>query len=528
MSVADEEKRRWLPLYVEAPRDWASHPRKRMLMTPMLVFFGGLFAYAIPTLVAAFFHVIFFHPPVSQQWTPLAATNPAAKLGVGSPEASAVRGRQVFVANGCVYCHSGYSRPQDTREGLFYLYTRTSLPGDFATSDESPNVFGTARIGPDLSNESGFHPDDWQFAHYSDPRYVDPDSIMPRWIFLSDQEVKDLTFFMQTRGGKSGLVRYAGQLYMKRLFLKAANLPAPPEGFEAEKKTLRDAALEASNAPAAPDGDVDGLGWPDPINLNHVDRGYWTMSNPMPVTTENLLRGRTIFQERCIGCHGRGGAAVSEAARFMLPQPINFTGADDAVGGADTSPGDYYYRVLRGINGTAMENFGTRLRVDDIWKVVLFLKTIPNGGLEPDKVPTPDMYIQWQPPPDFLEYVGKHPVLDNKDLLENDRASDVASAAAAGTPVPPEASGEASETGLITADPFMQEARRGLAGLNDNDKFTLPGYGEVSLSAAARDIKTIYDSLLDAQYASYGQRGGEPAATDAQKAALPDFREEWR
>jgi hypothetical protein len=42
-----------------------------------------------------------------------------------------------------------------------------------------------------------------------------------------------------------------------------------------------------------------------------------------------------------------------------------------------------------------MENFGTRLSVDEIWKVVLFLKTIANGGLTAE-VPTPDMYVQWK------------------------------------------------------------------------------------------------------------------------------------
>jgi len=113
--------------------------------------------------------------------------------------------------------------------------------------------------------------------------------------------------------------------------------------------------------------------------------------------------------------------------------PIHFVIPDDAVGGNDTSPGDYYYRVLRGINGTAMENFGTRLRVDDIWRVVMFLKTIPNGGLDSDKLPTADLYIQWKPPDTLLQYIAKHPILDNRDYLEFTAASNVASAAAAGT-----------------------------------------------------------------------------------------------
>lgn len=479
------EDDRWVPTYEAHPKRWAAHPRKKMLMTPALIFFGGIFAYAIPTLVAGFFHIMFFHPPVSQEWSPLAA--------------NAVAGRKLFMNNNCEVCHSGYTRPQDVREGLYYLYPRISLPGDFVTSDESPNNFGTARIGPDLSQEAGWHPDDWEFAHFADPRFVDPDSIMPRFDWLTDKEVSDLSLYLQMRSGKSGLIRYAGQQYMKQLFLAANNASPPPSYSVAKKKTLADVALEASNAPSPPNGGYDGLTFPDPINLNHVDRGYWLMSNPLPATKDNLMRGRFVFQERCIGCHDRGGGAVSEAAKFMSPMPIHFTSPVDAVGGNDTSPGDYYYRVLRGVNGTAMENFGTRLRVDDIWKVVLFLKTIPNGGLDENKVPTPDIYIQWKPNPTLLAYVKKHPIIDNKDFITT-----------------------------ATADPFALEAQRDLAGLNDKDHFKLPGYGEVSLAAAARDIRTIYEGMLNKAWVDYKTRGGTPTPPASQKDSLPDLTEQQR
>jgi cytochrome c oxidase cbb3-type subunit 2 len=511
--MAENEETRWVPTYEPSPKRWLPHPRKKMLMTPMLIVLGGLFAYAIPTLVGAFFHVMFFHPPVSQEWAPV--------------QASAIEGRAIFLANGCVYCHSGYTRPQDVREGLYYLYPRISLPGDFATSDSSPNTFGTARIGPDLSQEAGWHPDDWEFAHFADPRFVDPDSIMPDFSWFTDREAESLTLYLQTRSGKSGLVRYAGQLYMKRLFMAANNAPAPPKFSVGVKRTMKDAALEASNAPSPPTGGYDGLDFPDPINLLHVDRGYWLMTNPLPITTDNLLRGRMVFQQRCIGCHDRGGGAVGEAAKFMSPMPIHFVIPDDAVGGNDTSPGDYYYRVLRGINGTAMENFGTRLRVDDIWRVVMFLKTIPNGGLDNRKIPTPDMYIQWHAPDTLLQYIAKHPILENKDFLEFNAASNVASAAAAGTSTPPPPPGSAATAQTIN-DPFILEARRNMAGLNDKDSFMLPGYGEVSLAAAARDIRAIYQDLLDKGWADYQARGGEPVPDASQKDSLPDLTGELR
>jgi cytochrome c oxidase cbb3-type subunit II len=483
--MSDEE--RWVPQYEAHPKDWGLSPRKRMLMTPMLVVFGALFAYAIPTLIAGFFHVMFFHPPVSNEWSPLVA--------------NAFEGRKVFMANGCLYCHSGYTRPQDVREGLYYLYPRVSLPGDFATSDESPNNFGTARIGPDLSQEGGWHPDDWEFAHFADARFVDPDSIMPRFDWFTETEVQNLTLYLQMRSGKSGLIRYAGQLYMKKVWLAALNSPPPPVGYAALKLTLKDVALEASNAPSPPNGAYRGLGYPDPINLSYVDRGYWLMSNPLPVTTDNLMRGRFVFQERCIGCHGQGGSAVSEAARFLIPAPIDFTKATDASGetGNDTSPGDLYYRVLRGINGSAMENFGTRLRVDDIWKVVMFLKTIPSGGLLPDKVVTPDMYIQWKPNPGVLKFVTFSPP-------ENLQAY----------------------TTTPSTDPFVLEAKRNFPGLEETQTIPLPGFGDVSVANAASGIKALYTQMLDKAWVDYKARGGDPIPPQSQKDALPNLTEELR
>jgi cbb3-type cytochrome c oxidase subunit II len=487
MADQDRDRSKWIGEYEAHPSDWSQHPPKRMLMTPMLIVIGGLFAFAIPTLIAGFFHVMFFHPPVSQEWAPLPG--------------DAIRGRQLFLANGCVYCHSGYTRPQDVRENLFYLYPRVSLPGDFATSDSAPNTFGTARIGPDLSQEAGWHPDDWEFAHFYDPRYVDPDSLMPDFKFLSQREVADLTAFLQTRSGKSGLIRYAGQRYMKKLVLASLALPNPPPSFSGAKKTLADVALEASNAPE-PTGSFDGLDFPDPVSMYIVDRGYWMMSNPLPVTKENLSRGRMIFQERCIGCHGRGGSAISNAAKFMNPTPIDFTSPDDAVNGNDTSPGDYYYRVLRGIQGTAMENFGTRLRVDDIWRVVMFLKTVPNGGLDAKRRPTPEMYLQWVPNPDIKTFVAMNPIEANKDFTDY-RLAD-------------------------SRDPFMQEAMRDLAGMTATSSLEVPNFGTVSLETAAAAIKADYEQMLAKGWTDYEARGGSPIPPPSQRATVPDTREESR
>jgi cbb3-type cytochrome oxidase cytochrome c subunit len=48
-----------------------------------------------------------------------------------------------------------------------------------------PHLFGTRRVGPDLIRESGKRSNDWHAAHFYEPRFVAPYSVMPsyRWFF---------------------------------------------------------------------------------------------------------------------------------------------------------------------------------------------------------------------------------------------------------------------------------------------------------------------------------------------------------
>src|SRR5439155_11472239 len=142
------------------PRGSVRHPQERMLITPLVAGLGGLIAFFVVVFIVVWLPIHTFDPPPSEDWAPLSSV--------------AVKGRDLFAANGCYVCHSGYSRPQDVRASLYFLYPKVSQPGDFFGSDQSPNILGTERTGPDLSQESGWHPDDWQRAHFYDPRFVDP------------------------------------------------------------------------------------------------------------------------------------------------------------------------------------------------------------------------------------------------------------------------------------------------------------------------------------------------------------------
>ena len=433
----------------EAPRGWAPHPSERMLITPLVAALGGLIAFFAVVFVVVWLPINTFDPPASADWTPLSD--------------QARKGRNLFAANGCYVCHSGYSRPQDVREALYFLYPKVSQPGDFFGSDQSPNLLGTERTGPDLSQESGWHPDDWQRAHFYDARFVDPLSLMPPMKSLfSDTQVEQLISYVQQRSGKSGLLRYAGQVYAKHVVLANQGFPEPYSGFQGAHSPIvasNDAGLHPPKTQLE-----------EAPNLAQIDRSYWLAGDPLPVTEGNLLRGKEIFLNRCVGCHGLAGDGKGPGARFMAPPPADFTSADDACCGGDTGPGDFYYRILRGWPGTGMENFGERLSVDDIWRVVLFVKTIPNKTLRPNVVPEPKDYIVWQPSKELLAWVKtRQKLTGNVDFQKQ--------------PV---------------TDPFMQEAMRVLPGLSPSDSLVLnDGKTPLSLTEAATAIKVIYQDLLD-------------------------------
>jgi cytochrome c oxidase cbb3-type subunit 2 len=454
------------------PRGWAPHPRERMLITPLVAGLGGLLAFFTVVFIVVWLPIHTFDPPASGDWAPLSD--------------DAVKGRNLFAQNGCYVCHSGYVRPQDVRESLYFLYPKISQPGDFFGSDQSPNLLGTERTGPDLSQESGWHPDDWQRAHFYDPRFVDPLSLMPPMKSLfSDTQVERLITYVETRSGKSGLLRYAGQLYAKHVVRANQGFAPAPSGFQGAHMPILEGNDKILNPPK------DQL--EEAPNLAQIDRSYWLSANPLPVTEANLLRGKEIFLQKCVGCHGISGDGKGPGASFMSPSPADFTDADDACCGGDTGPGDFYYRILRGWPGTAMENFGERLSVDDIWRVVLFVKTIPNHTLKKNVVPEPKDYIVWQPSKELLAW-----------LQSRQKPTD-----------------NASFTKKPVTDPFMQEAMRVFPGLAPADKFKLnDGKTPLSLDDAAAGIKAVYQDLLDRAWAEARARG-DKLPPDVQKDLAP-------
>jgi len=98
------------------------------------------------------------------------------------------RGRQVYIANGCLYCHSQQVRDAAfTTDVLRGWGDRASVPSDYVY--DRPALLGTMRTGPDLINVGARLPDtEWHLIHLYDPRALVDWSIMPAYPFLFEEK----------------------------------------------------------------------------------------------------------------------------------------------------------------------------------------------------------------------------------------------------------------------------------------------------------------------------------------------------
>ena len=94
-----------------------------------------------------------------------------------------MRGRAVYIANGCVYCHSQQPRDRNLGPDLARGWGRASVPGDYVY--DKPHLLGSMRTGPDLFNIGARQPSkDWHLGHLYQPRAYVKGSIMPSYPFL--------------------------------------------------------------------------------------------------------------------------------------------------------------------------------------------------------------------------------------------------------------------------------------------------------------------------------------------------------
>jgi mono/diheme cytochrome c family protein len=182
--------------------------------------------------------------------------------GRAQEEALVARGREVYVAEGCLHCHSQYVRP-NVRADVERWGPARSLA---ETKAERPPLLGNRRQGPDLATVGARRSGEWQRLHLQDPQALVTGSRMPAYahLFAGDGE----------RG--AALVAYLNSL-----------------GTESAADRWVRAAVWRPEAVAAT-----------------------TMSeNPPPRT------GRELFAQWCAACHGAAGRGDGALATRLSVRP---------------------------------------------------------------------------------------------------------------------------------------------------------------------------------------------------------------
>jgi mono/diheme cytochrome c family protein len=191
------------------------------------------------------------------------------------------RGRDVYVAEGCFYCHTQQVRPLSGDKP----FGRPSAPGDYAY--QTPELLGSERNGPDLSNIGTRQSSSvWQYIHLYEPRAVVPQSIMPAfpWLFRVVDKLppgeKAVPMPPQAAPGGSVIPNDDGKALVAYLLSLKQPVLAP---------------TQPGAPPLGPSGRTAGF-----------DAG----------------KGAALFANNCASCHGAEGKGVPETFPPLAGDPV--------------------------------------------------------------------------------------------------------------------------------------------------------------------------------------------------------------
>jgi len=265
--------------------------------------------------------------------------------------ASEQRGRVIYSREGCAYCHTQqvrYVAADATRFGAPTLAWETRF--DF------PHLWGTRRIGPDLSREGSVRAADWQFAHLYSPRAIVPLSVMPGYPALFDgapdrptQEARDLLAYLESLGRARELAGPEGEARVRRV------------SHEMEEMNVKPPALNANPARRRREG------------------AHPVLRRVSAETGEDATRGVVLYRRYCLGCHGASGEGDGPGANGLLPRPAN-------IAEHEYNQDRLSFVLWNGIAGTAMPAWRD-LPVRDLELIASYVVRLYSERVEPNLPP---------------------------------------------------------------------------------------------------------------------------------------------
>ncbi len=152
-----------------------------------------------------------------------------------------LEGRDLYIREGCVGCHSQMIRPFRSEVERYGEYSKA---GEFVY--DHPFLWGSKRTGPDLAREGGKYSDSWHLNHMNDPQSTSPGSIMPpyQWLSKNKLDISQIEKKMRTMV-KLGVPYSEGDILNARSSIKEQAMaieknlyqdPAFAESYETSKK----------------------------------------------------------------------------------------------------------------------------------------------------------------------------------------------------------------------------------------------------------------------------------------------------
>ena len=261
----------------------------------------------------------------------LSGTAPSS--GVEPLTALQAQGRDVYVANGCSYCHTQQVRPLPQDK----IYGRPSAPGDFAY--QTPELLGSERTGPDLTN-IGVRQSSavWQYMHLYNPRTVVPESVMPAfdWMFeVVDHAPPGVTpiALPKAYAPAVGVVVPSHEAQALLAYLLSLKQPALPG----------DAGQDGSASPANATRS-EGAGGPANTGTA-VSTGSAGPATPTAGNGSDAAKGQALFTASCAACHQATGEGLPGAFPALKGNAV--------VNDADTTT--HIRVVLHGLQGANVD-----------------------------------------------------------------------------------------------------------------------------------------------------------------------------
>ena len=285
---------------------------------------------------------------------------------------SELLGREVYIREGCSYCHSQYVRPVT---GETRRWGPVTQAGEYAF--DRPHLFSTRRIGPDLSRVGLKYSDEWHLAHFWDPRMITPDSIMPRFakLFKGPYEVKvvedsDGNQTVDKDADTGDLFNFSSEEKILITPNEAGLVFVVEEGKYPVIHTPNEEFTGSSVSVISQSEELKGL--IDYVQKLGTNRGKWrdrfepqlveASMVSIPKSEEWIEYGKNVYARRCEGCHGLTGNGNGPAATFMYKfKPRNFNAGVFKFrltpSGSLPQDGDLYRTVTRGIRGSSMPSW---------------------------------------------------------------------------------------------------------------------------------------------------------------------------